>query len=131
MNKSNKPLSLHLESGFPLKAKIYVSLTENELKLQDLGGKLFHMAAIWGSDYACTPDHSLTCSRSSDMINHDNFLHFPSLAQQTPKHTTSHHSFFNELPCQRRPFLSDFGKGCVVIYANALMTLKGNTNMNG
>lgn len=69
------------------------------------------MVVIWGSDYACTPDHSVTCSRSSDMINHGNFLYFPSLAQQTPRHTTSRHSFLNELPCQRRPFLPDFGRG--------------------
>lgn len=126
MNKSNKPLSLHLESGFTLKAKIYESFAENKLKLQDLGGKLFHVAVIWGSDYACTPDHGVTCSHSSDMINRGNFLHFPSLAQQTPKHTTSRHSFLNELPCQRRPSLPDFGRGCAMIYANVLMTLKGN-----
>lgn len=88
------------------------------------------MAIIWGSDYACTPDHSVTYSNSSDMIKHGNFLYFPLLAQQKLMHTTSHHSFLNGLPCQRHPSLShlssDFWRCCAVIYVNAVMTVEGN-----
>lgn len=61
------------------------------------------MAIIWGSDYAGTPDHGVTCSSSSDMIKHGNFLYFPLLAQQKLMHTTSHHSFLNAPPCQGQP----------------------------
>lgn len=59
----------------------------------------------------CTPDDGVTCSRSPDKINHGNFLHFPSLAQQTPMHTTSRHPFLKELPCQRRPSLLGLWEG--------------------
>lgn len=64
------------------------------------------MAIIWGTDYACTPDHGITCPSSSDMIEHGNFLYFPLLAQQKLMHTTSYHSFLSVLPCQRHPSLS-------------------------
>lgn len=59
------------------------------------------MAIIWGSDYACTPDRSVTCSSSSDMIKHGNFLYFPSLAQQKLMLTPLHHSF-GDVHCWQR-----------------------------
>lgn len=79
----------HLKFTFIV--KIYGIPPQNKLKLQEFGGgggELFKTVIIFGRDYACTPDRSVTAASGLAMMERTNFLTFhPPCIKEIYTHT--------------------------------------------